>query len=357
MLACALQASQPQGTIPVSMQAPETSPEARATEATQPTVEMPTDAELPFETRLLNQILFGRAGLRAGWRIVLFLVGFVFFAAFSEILLTLLSGHLAIVPSAGQQHGLSAMTLMRGEMDSVVGMIGGFLAVMLVCRQSMRDYFLVDRRWFFRIAMGAVSGFVALTALLGAMVELQFARLGGASELQFAQMLWQALLWAVGFLLVALFEEGTFRCFLLRTLETAFGGEQRGAHVWWGAAVLSSLVFGGIHWSNHGESPIGISSAAAIGFIFCCTIRWTGSVWWAVGFHAAWDWAQTFFYGTADSGLLPQTHWLTTGLAGPSLWTGGATGPEGSLLILPLLVLILLVSYLAYGRRSAKISF
>jgi hypothetical protein len=77
-----------------------------------------------------------------------------------------------------------------------------------------------------------------------------------------------------------------------------------------------------------------------------------GSAWWAIGCHAAWDWAETFFYGTADSGLVAPGHYLTTSPAGNALWSGGADGPEGSLLVLG--VILLLVALLViYGRRKA----
>lgn len=312
---------------------------------------------LPFETRLLNTILFGGDGLRAGWRAVLFLCGFVFFAALAEIAVMLLPGSHGLPQlGASATHGLSAWMLMRAELASVVGMVGGFVAVMLVCHQSPRDYFWVDRSGLRRSLGGVIAGFAALSMLLATMFFLHVAQVTRLGNPTASNALGQGLLWGCGFILVALFEEGTFRCFLLRTLTTGLGGDARGARVWWSAAVLSSLIFGGIHWSNHGESVIGISSAAAIGFIFCCTIRWTGSVWWAVGFHAAWDWSQTFFYGTPDSGMLPQTHWLTTTISGPAIWTGGATGPEGSALILPLLVLVLLGTFLVFARGRAAAS-
>jgi membrane protease YdiL (CAAX protease family) len=317
----------------------------------------PEDAlRLPFETRLLNTILFGGSGLRAGWRVVLFVCGTALFAALAEIAVMLLPGSHGLSAMGATGAGLSAWMLMRGEFVSVVGMVGGFVAVMLVCHQSPRDYFWVDGSGFRRSLGGVIAGFAALSMLLAAMAFLHMAQVSRTGNLTVIGALGQGLLWGCGFVLVALFEEGTFRCFLLRTLTTGLGGVASEARGWWSAAVLSSLIFGGIHWSNHGESVIGISSAAGIGFIFCCTIRWTGSVWWAVGFHAAWDWSQTFFYGTADSGIMPTTHWLTTAIAGPRLWTGGATGPEGSALILPLLVLILLGTFLVFarGRTSAS---
>jgi len=59
------------------------------------------------------------------------------------------------------------------------------------------------------------------------------------------------------------------------------------------------------------------------GFAFCVSIWATGSAWWAIGCHAAWDWAETYFYGTADSGLPAKGHYLTTTPAGAAIWSGG----------------------------------
>lgn len=56
----------------------------------------------------------------------------------------------------------------------------------------------------------------------------------------------------------------------------------------------------------------------------------TESLWWAIGCHAAWDWAESFLFGTADSGLLTNHHLLASHPVGKPLLSGGLTGPEGS---------------------------
>ena len=76
----------------------------------------------------------------------------------------------------------------------------------------------------------------------------------------------------------------------------------------------------------------------------------TGSLWWAIGFHMAWDWAQSFFYGTSDSGMVAQGHFLNEHPVGPLLWSGGPTGPEGSLYIVPLLLIMALAMWLWWRR-------
>jgi membrane protease YdiL (CAAX protease family) len=116
-------------------------------------------------------------------------------------------------------------------------------------------------------------------------------------------------------------------------------------------------MFGAMHTGNNGENWVGIFAAAFIGFVFCVSIWATGSAWWAIGCHAAWDWAETYFYGTADSGLVAPGHLLTTSPAGNPLWSGGADGPEGSLLIIPIVLLILAWLLVIYRRpRAAQIS-
>ena len=110
----------------------------------------------------------------------------------------------------------------------------------------------------------------------------------------------------------------------------------------WQAAWVTSTVFGFIHTGNNGENWIGIFAAAFIGFVFCVSVWVTGSAWWAIGCHAAWDWAETYFYGTADSGFVAKGHFLSATTTGNPLWSGGSDGPEGSLLVIAVCFLLLL---------------
>jgi hypothetical protein len=54
--------------------------------------------------------------------------------------------------------------------------------------------------------------------------------------------------------------------------------------------------------------------------------------------HAAWDWAETYFYGVPDSGFLAKGHLFNSALHGPAWLTGDKVGPEGS--VFAFLVLI-----------------
>src|SRR5216683_1607564 len=73
--------------------------------------------------------------------------------------------------------------------------------------------------------------------------------------------------------------------------------------------------------------------AGLIGFFLCLTLRRTGDLWWAVGFHMAWDWGESYLYSVPDSGAILPGHLLNSSLHGPDWLTGGSVGPEGSYLV------------------------
>jgi membrane protease YdiL (CAAX protease family) len=82
-------------------------------------------------------------------------------------------------------------------------------------------------------------------------------------------------------------------------------------------------------------------------------LRRTGSLWFAVGFHAAWDWGETFVYSVPDSGTVFPGHLLKTSLHGPGWLTGGVVGPEGSLLCF----VVIGVVWVAFARRYPEVKY
>jgi len=149
-----------------------------------------------------------------------------------------------------------------------------------------------------------------------------------------------AFAWAITFLAVALSEEFAFRGYWL----FSFSRRMR----FWPAALFISAVFGVAHLGNHGENALGILEVVVTGLLFCLIVRRTGNLWFAVGFHAAWDWAETFFYGTPDSGLLGLGRFLNTSVQGPHWLTGGSAGPEGSVIALFVLLLCALLIHFRF---------
>lgn len=332
----------------------------------------------------VSWFILGDRGLRCGWSALLFVALYYLLTFVLDVVVVSLDPHLAENPySPGQ--------MLIGESIPVATiLIAGAIMARIESRRLI-DYNLVDSKPLLHFFAGFLIGFTALSALVASLALGGWLRFG-PSGLHGASIVKYCALWGAVFLLVGLFEEGSFRCYLLHTLT-------RGINFWWalatvGAICLSLLAssdpkgsggvfviallgllpcwflhharaasssfwqatwatssaFGFFHTSNNGENATGIFAAALIGVVFCVSVRLTGSAWWAIGCHAAWDWAETYFYGTSDSGFAPQHHLLTTTPAGNPLWSGGADGPEGSLLVVP--VILLLLGYLLFVYRQ-----
>jgi hypothetical protein len=114
---------------------------------------------------------------------------------------------------------------------------------------------------------------------------------------------------------------------------------------------LLSAGFGLAHIGNPGESKAGLFSVVLFGLLFCLFLRRTGNLWWAVGFHAGWDWGQTFFYGVPDSGIPPYHNLFNCTFAGKAWLTGGSVGPEASIFT-PIVLCIVAILFARVYRKN-----
>lgn len=186
--------------------------------------------------------------------------------------------------------------------------------------------------WF-----GVVWGILAITLLLVVMRCLGVFYFGtpvlhGLRALKFAAF------WGVLFLIVGFHEDFLFRGYTQFALSQGIG--------FWPSAVLLSLIFGSLHLENGGESWIGAAGASVFGLFLAFTVRRTGTLWFAIGMHAAWDWGETFLYAVPDSGIVEPGHFLRSSFHGSHWLTGGSVGPEGSVLVFVLIA----VMWVVFGR-------
>ena len=219
------------------------------------------------------------------------------------------------------------------------------LATWIVSRMEKRplaDYGIPFRQMFgLRFWEGFLWGFAMLSAILLVL------RVSGHFQIDSVGLqggaVWRyALGWGAVFLAVGVHEEFAFRGYWLFAFARFRG--------FWRAALITSAIFGAAHFFNPGENALGILQVVVIGLLFCLTIRRTGTLWFAVGFHAAWDWAETFFYGTPDSGLLGVGRYLNTSVQGPKWLTGGSAGPEGSVIAFLVILLCALLVHLRFPK-------
>ncbi|MHB8486330.1 MAG: CPBP family intramembrane glutamic endopeptidase [Candidatus Acidiferrales bacterium] len=293
---------------------------------TPPGIPSSGDAPPPFspDTKsATNEIFFGPNGLRAGWRLLIFAANaFVLLAIFGLIQDSL---------SHGKRIPFTARGVSIREASAFLCILIASWVMTFIEGRAIGDYGLPARKAFGKeFWQGAVIGFVAMTVLLGVLRALGVFSFG-LMALHGATLAEYAALWGVAFLLTGFFEEYLFRGYSLFTLTTGIG--------FWPAAILLSLVFGYAHLRNGGEDWLGALGAGSAGFLFCLILRRTGDLWMAIGFHAAWNWAETFFYGVPDSGQVAPGHMLNPSFHGPKLLTGGSVGPEGSIVCFVVLIL------------------
>lgn len=293
-----------------------------------------------------SSLLFGPHGLRPGWGILLAVCVFYLLRIFVDVEMFWVLHHL---PWALQQ-------LRGGVIHPTIFILweaGILLAVLIVTLVMARlegrrtaDYGLagVDRaRQFF---VGLASGFGFLSLLVGILLATHHLTLT-ASHMPLRQTLGYAAVWGLAFLLVGLTEELMFRGYLLFTLA-------RGISYWPAACVLAAL-FGLRHGSNPGESPVGLLAVVMVALVFSLSLWRLGHLWWAIGFHAAWDWAESFFYGTADSGGVSAGRLMHAHPLGSALLSGGATGPEGSVWVTLVLLLVAVFIWKTQPNRGISL--
>jgi len=300
------------------------------------TQQVPSGLLQPAPTPSFNQrvhgLFVGPEGLRSGWRFVLF-VG-LWFAA-----LYLLNGlsHLIV---AREPRGIWAA--LSDETRRLLATILATVAMMRLDKRPFGDYGLPLRFAFGKnFWVGAVWGIVSLSVLIFS--------LDGVGDFTIAGLalhgvrVWKfAAFWGVFFVLVGLFEEFLFRGYSQYTLTRGMG--------FWPAALLLSLIFGFSHLGNDNESWIGAAAVIVIGLFFCLTLHRTGTLWFAVGFHASWDWGESYLYSIPDSGEVAPGHLLNSSLHGSHWITGGTVGPEGSVFAFAVVALTAVAFSRAYPR-------
>ncbi len=275
----------------------------------------------------------GPRGLRAGWRAALFIVLTALLAAAIYLLLFLLKVH-----AAGPRGVITpAMALLNEGILLPAALAAAWIMSRLENRRWLDYAAPVHRRMGRNFLVGVLWGLAAMSALLGLMRWAGVYDFGSLAI--HGSALWRyALIWAAAFLLVSGFEEFSFRGYLLYTFATGIG--------FWPAAILSSLFFGAMHLGNRGEDILGALSAGLAGLFFAFTVRRTGNLGWALGFHAAWDYAESYIYGVPDSGARSLGALLAPHAQGSVWLTGGSVGPEGSLIVF----FILGILFLLFGR-------
>ena len=284
----------------------------------------------------IHDFFLGPEGLRPGWSLFLYL-------GLGAVAFFLLSSVVRFIPSNG------AGALWQTFSIYIVLVISSLLPARMLAAVEKRPFGGYGLPWRGVLSkpfwLGLAWGIIALSVLM-LLMHLAGAFSFGDLALHGARALKFAAFWGAFFLLVGFFEEFTFRGYTQSTLARGIG--------FWPAALILSFIFGAIHLQNPGEAWVGTLCAGLIGLFFCFTLRRTGSLWFAVGMHASWDWGESYLYSVPDSGGMVTGHLLNSSFHGARWLTGGSVGPEGSVLVFVVIGLMWLVFDRVYPPIKAE---
>jgi len=264
---------------------------------------------------LLEKVFLNDAGLRVGWRLLLY---GLFWITLSFVLQFVTVGFFGFTSDT-----LSPQGILREDLTSFVAAFGAALLMAQLERSPVGIYGLPRLAQTFGklFWQGWLLGLFEVTLLISSIAAFGGYSFGSLSLHSMEVVRWGAV-WFVAFVSVGLSEEFLFRGYTQYTLTQGIG--------FWPAAIFLSVLFGAVHLRNPGEGFMGAAGIVATGLVFAFALRRTGNLWLAVGWHASFDFGETFLYSVPDSGLLLAHHLSNATLHGKTWLTGGTVGPEGS---------------------------
>jgi hypothetical protein len=269
-------------------------------------------------------------------RVFLFLILMV---GFSATLGTLAALTRLITPENQFTSGL-----FYSELTKAIGTLLAAWAMSRLEGRRLGEYGLAWRSGQARLFLqGGAFGIVEISGIVGVLAAAGYYSFGSL-EVHGASLVKWALFWVAVFLVVGFFEEYAFRGYAQFALTKGFG--------FWPATIATSVIFGAVHLGNPGESWPGIVGVMVVGFFWCFTLWRTGSLWFAFGMHAAFDFGETFLFSVPDSGMVFPGHLSNAVIhSGPAWLVGGTAGPEASVLDFVILAIFFFVVHKMYPAK------
>jgi uncharacterized protein len=294
---------------------------------------------VPFDPKT---IFVGTGGIRAGWRLLIYICIVV-------VLAVAMFGALLQIPifrnalTLANQGLMNTTALIFSEFAQTIAVLAAALVMALIEKRPWGSYGMpLNQAFGLRFWEGMFWGIAAISAMIGLIAAFHGYSFGTIA-LSHREIINKGLLYLFGFLLVGIFEEYLFRGYMQFTLATGVG--------FWPAAGILSGAFGAVHLGNKGEGLVGAASVVMIAMFFCLTLKRTGNLWFAIGLHCSFDWGETFLYSVPNSGNLAEGAFSHSVIQGPRWLTGGTVGPEGSVFCFLVVALMFLIFHLLHPAK------
>jgi len=264
--------------------------------------------------------------LRAGWRILLFIVLFMVIGKISRTPLSYLPDNLL--------EGNPTIMILIEQLTSLVSIT---LAVVIARR-------FLDKRSFTSLGVersnqtykdtlaGIAIAFIIFSFIFAIQLAFGWLTVDGYAwqTINPGALVLQLVLWLVIFTIVGWQEELLTRGYLLQNLAD-------GINMFW-AVVISSALFGLMHLGNPGATWVSTLGILLAGLFLALPYILTRQLWISIGLHIGWNFAEGVIYGLPVSGI-DTFRLIHSSVSGSELLTGGGFGPEAGLILIPGLAL------------------
>ena len=268
---------------------------------------MTQDAAAPHSG--IHRILYGPYGLRAGWRIV----GYLLLSAGAGIVLSAL-----FAAVGGRIAQLATFPVLLGS-----ALLAGWGMLALVDRRRPGALgFALEPAAVRDSAVGLGIGGAMLGAAVALLAVASMAR-WVADEGTVPEYVAALATSFVFFAVAAAAEEAVFRGYAFQALVQGVGV--------WPAVVGSSALFALLHANNPNVTPVALANIFLAGVMLAVAYLRTRSLWFATGVHLGWNWTMASLLDFPVSGIVMDVPLYTGRETGPDWVTGGAFGPEAGL--------------------------
>ena len=270
------------------------------------------------------------------WRAILFVVASYFVLspvldwAFSRVAESLDLGEV-----------LSPGAVALSEFENFLIALIGTAAFALYERRRIDSYGLpVNQALSRHTGEGFISGILMAGAVALGMILFGGMHIRGLA-LSGGALVGYTLAWLGTSICVGVAEEFWFRSYFQQTLWKAIG--------FWPSAAVIALLFAAIHYFfKQGENIWDVITLLSLSLLLSYSLLRTGTLWFAVGFHVAFDYMQLFVIGTPNGARVPVGRLLNVHFTGSPWLTGGVLGTEASFLMYPAIALLWLYVWWRY---------
>ncbi len=252
--------------------------------------------------------------LRSTWRFLLFIPLFIALAFAASLLLS------ALLPAPIGE--FEQQQVLGGLVTCLSAWLASWLALRWMDQRSIRTVGL----WFYEgwgreLVLGLAGGVVLISVVVAIQLAagaVRFAPGQVTAGGTVAALGWYSLL----FLPAAAFEEFAFRGYPFQRLLEGWGE--------FVAVFFLSVIFGLVHLGNPNPTVLSTVNTVLAGILLAVAYLRTRGLWLPIGLHFTWNFWMAAVLSLPVSGIELKTKLLRVELSGPEWLSGGAYGPEGS---------------------------